>query len=574
MSRARFRRVSPTVLGLVVCVAGAWLTAQAQSQPQARPVFRSGIHVVPLTVAVVDRQGRPVAGLTQADFTIIEDGKPREIVAFHAQDASFVAREAAPVVGAALNRAADTALEPATRRIFLIALGHGRIQHPTAALDGTLQFVRERLLPQDLVAVMAFNRATDLTTDHGAVARLLERYRQAHEQLAFDIDNYWVHHRYDPLSEALQARIDDVFLGPAETTEAPAPGSARRDGSMRDATAMLIGMDEAAFQMAAPAWQRPVTFGELKEAAYLWSLSDVMVRSGLLKVYAGLEYLRHLDGQKHLVFVGSGLRFDRTDQEARLARRLNHAGVAFHMVETAGTPAPGIGGRAPSLGFLSLIQGAQNVTSLTGGSFTGVSYTAAALSSIDRVSRSSYLIGYVPSDPQRDGRYRDVKVQVSRANAIVRAPGGYYAAEQPDAIEVEDLVTRSRLESLLSATVAAQDIRIDGTATLEKNGAWQLEIVVAGRIDASRLAFTGTGWTRSLRLGLTVEGLDAGGKWVGRTTGELRISANNDSYAEYMLIGVPFSLRFAVASAPVSVTVVVYDYGADLSGTRVLKITR
>jgi hypothetical protein len=275
-------------------------------------------------------------------------------------------------------------------------------------------------------------------------------------------------------------------------------------------------MDEAAFQIAAPAWQRPVTFGELKEAAYLWSLSDVMVRSGLLKVYAGLEYLRDLDGQKHLVHIGSGLRFDRTDQEARLARRLNHAGVAFHMIETAGTPAPGIGGRAPSLGFLSLIQGAQNVTSLTGGSFTGVSYTADALSSIDRASRSSYLLGYVPSNPERDGRYHDVKIEVSRQDAVVRAPRGYYAADRPESLEAEDLVTRSQLESLLNATAAAADIRIIGEATLETSATGQREVVISGRIDASRLAFIGTGWTRLLRLGLTAEGLDTGGQWVAR----------------------------------------------------------
>ena len=37
---------------------------------------------VPIAVTVLDRKGQPVTDLTQADFTVIENKKPREIVNF------------------------------------------------------------------------------------------------------------------------------------------------------------------------------------------------------------------------------------------------------------------------------------------------------------------------------------------------------------------------------------------------------------------------------------------------------------------------------------------------------------
>ena len=62
---------------LVAALAGA--TAAAV---QDRQTFRSGVDLVQVDVSVLDKDRQPVRGLTAADFTILEDGKPRPIVAF------------------------------------------------------------------------------------------------------------------------------------------------------------------------------------------------------------------------------------------------------------------------------------------------------------------------------------------------------------------------------------------------------------------------------------------------------------------------------------------------------------
>ena len=68
--------------GSVVALA-VLLTASAHTpQDPAPQTFRTGVDVVHVDVSVLDADRRPVRGLTAADFTLLEDGKPRPIVAF------------------------------------------------------------------------------------------------------------------------------------------------------------------------------------------------------------------------------------------------------------------------------------------------------------------------------------------------------------------------------------------------------------------------------------------------------------------------------------------------------------
>lgn len=49
-------------------------------------VFRSTIDLVNVTATVVDKNGDPLRGLTKADFTVLEDGKPQEVTFFSADE--------------------------------------------------------------------------------------------------------------------------------------------------------------------------------------------------------------------------------------------------------------------------------------------------------------------------------------------------------------------------------------------------------------------------------------------------------------------------------------------------------
>ncbi len=74
-------RVAIVTWLVLVFVALALLVAQ-----QPPPTFRAGVEAVVLDVSVLDKDRRPVRGLTAADFTILEDGKPQDIRTFKAID--------------------------------------------------------------------------------------------------------------------------------------------------------------------------------------------------------------------------------------------------------------------------------------------------------------------------------------------------------------------------------------------------------------------------------------------------------------------------------------------------------
>jgi len=73
--------VSVLLSGLVLL---AGVPAHRRLSAQQLPTFHTGVDAVQLDVSVLDKDRRPVRGLTAADFTILENGKPRPIVAFSA----------------------------------------------------------------------------------------------------------------------------------------------------------------------------------------------------------------------------------------------------------------------------------------------------------------------------------------------------------------------------------------------------------------------------------------------------------------------------------------------------------
>src|SRR6187431_38546 len=76
----RMRRAGGAVA--IVSSFAVVLAAHRGAEPHAqKPTFRARADLIQVDAVVVDKDGRPVRGLTKADFQLLDNGKPQEIVA-------------------------------------------------------------------------------------------------------------------------------------------------------------------------------------------------------------------------------------------------------------------------------------------------------------------------------------------------------------------------------------------------------------------------------------------------------------------------------------------------------------
>jgi VWFA-related protein len=160
-------------------ITAALLIILAQVPPQLPPRFRTGIDVVELDVTVLDHTRRPVRGLTAADFTLLEDDQPQDVIAF--QEIDVPSRD--PVGAAWLRDVAPdvTSNEPAGGRILIIVLDDATMPPNPMVVRTAKDIAREaitQLGPEDRAAVL-FTRdnsgSQDFTADRARLTRAIDK---------------------------------------------------------------------------------------------------------------------------------------------------------------------------------------------------------------------------------------------------------------------------------------------------------------------------------------------------------------------------------------------------------------
>jgi Ca-activated chloride channel family protein len=117
------KMVTPAIVGLALAISGALVVAQgaapAPSQPPSpqggQAIFKSGVEVVTISVAVRDDAGRVVRGLKKTDFEVFDSGIRREMKDFYVGDspislALLLDISGSMAVGGNIERAREAAL--------------------------------------------------------------------------------------------------------------------------------------------------------------------------------------------------------------------------------------------------------------------------------------------------------------------------------------------------------------------------------------------------------------------------------------------------------------------------------
>ncbi len=152
-----------------------------QTPPQPPPAFRTGIDFVRVDALVTDNKGNAVKDLTQADFEIIEDGKPVKLETFRLIEVS-----GNPVEGE-LPRQIRTTYDEETElaredtRLFVIFYDdyHVRRGSALAAKQPIIKFIQNNLGRMDIVGLMyplTSYSTIGYTRNHDALVREIENW--------------------------------------------------------------------------------------------------------------------------------------------------------------------------------------------------------------------------------------------------------------------------------------------------------------------------------------------------------------------------------------------------------------
>ena len=587
---------------VVLAAATAAMTAQQTStQKPAQPTFRSVVTMVPIDVRVLDGNGDPITDLKAGDFTILENGKRQQIGHFSTMALTAETREPGT------TPAFEQVLGPGTggltsqnRRVFLILLGRGRIIGPVKEIEALVDFVRTRLLPQDLVAVQAYNRATPFTSDHPAVAQLLEQVRERNGLIERDLENWFGGLRAvygsPGIPPAIQQQIDGLFASvpalSARSTMARPIEHILRDirataDQLQRGNELAARPDVNGQPAGLPDSVATATAERLEMTLDEYAAQQADVRQDSTNLFAGINYLRQLEGEKHLVFVTPrGISLPRMEQNQSLVAAAADGRVAVSIIFTGG---PAVAPRPVDLGpdrvigssnmpapFASAsrafqqtfaISDLREMTEITGGQLSVYRDGSEAVDRIDRATRFHYLLGYDSTNATLDGRFRDITIRVNRRGATVLHRRGYFASERLIPPDRRAFMTATRVAEAGAFEHDIDDIVVDIKKTTVEGRGDARQLVVELQVRAPNLRLAEQGDRRVGAIELAVFVADGRQRGVGQLRQTIDVRLRPESVERFLAEGTTLTTRVPFDGEALFLKVIAYDYGSDLVGT-------
>jgi hypothetical protein len=360
----------------------------------------------------------------------------------------------------------------------------------------------------------------------------------------------WMAQEVDAVLRGPEAPSTRTIL-PADNSTAPVQQEIRRNIDVLQGTAQLD------------------VFGAARADALGVSLDQyvsdsVQTMQDLNRIYSGLAYLRHLAGEKYMVYVSpSGMNLPSADDDRSVARAAQDAGVVINIFHTGG------------IGDPWSVASSQNIAQLSGGQYTSLTYGDKFADRIDATTRGGYQLGYYPTDSALDGKYRKITVKVNRRGLEVLYRHGYYARAAAPPIDTRQVQSQSRVLAAARYPDEVRDLQLAVSATRGKKPDGSLEMVVQVNVDPAGVAVTGAGAQRAISLDVAVFCVDQTLRQsyiVGQEWRRVDVKLDDQVYDRFMKMGIGFTVHVPLRRSANRVKAIVYDYAADLVGTAMPKI--
>jgi VWFA-related protein len=365
---------------------------------QETPVVRVNTRLVEVDV-VVHHKGEAVADLTQDDFIVFDNGKPRKVAAFNVISSGTRPKSAPLPPGTVSNRLNTGGQEPAGMTVVLYDMLNTAPDDQSWARQALFQYL-STLQKGDHFALYSLGKTLgviqDFTDDPD---RLIKAAR-----------------RFSPETSPDQAADD---LAADLLASAPDLGDAIANGLQQNA---IMSMQDMA---------------QINRAVITTKAMELIAR-----------HLQGLPGRKKLIWISSSFAAQTTDMRSHngqqtiehkefgneinaAVRTLNDANVAVYPIDPK--PIDAVAFLRPGIDAMNLLAGG------TGGrAFYVINDLAAAVKTAVDDSEVTYALGFYPGDIKLDGSYHSLSVKVARQGVDLRHRKGYYATDLKQATEKQN----------------------------------------------------------------------------------------------------------------------------------------
>jgi VWFA-related protein len=371
--------------------------AARQNPPQPVPLFRGGVDLVVVDVSVLDRDRRPVRGLTAADFTILENGRPQPIAAFSAVDLPDVEEPGAPWIRDIVPDVRTN--EDEGRRIVLIVLDDAAAMEAAVVprVKQAAHRVIDHLAPDDLASII-------FTSDK----RGGQEFTHDRTRLRAAVDKFM-----GAIPDSAQWKLAGRYV----------PDTLRQ---LAESVGELPQRRKALFIVSTLAL-------DCSEAAPVLAVGD-----GNADVPGETSYEVHLIRE----FLSAAQR----------------ANVNVYGIDPRGLAAPesrhdALTGKGELIDNPGRETGEflQTISTNTGGfAILDTNDLEPGIVQVFKENNSYYLLGYASPNPRAEGRFRRVQVRVNRPGVIVRSRSGYFEREAKTDKKIDAAAAASPLIAALA----------------------------------------------------------------------------------------------------------------------------
>ncbi len=506
------------IAGLVFGLSVAPLALEGQStdaaaQPAGTPrqgfVLQSQTNVVLVDVRVTAK-GKPVSDLTAKDFRVFEDGALQTVTSFSLENIEKMAQASTangppPTINLDKLPPQDSPAQVLQdHRLNLLFFDVSSMQPDDLmrALKAATTFVKDRLTPADLVAVVTYTSSL----------RVVQNFTNDRDALTKSLNGILV-------GEESTNLASNGSVGAAGSTDASGQEVVTQD------TSDAFTPDETEFNI----------FNTDEKLAAIESLADM---------------LRAVPGRKLVIHFSSGITGTGIENQAQLMSTVaaaNQSNVSLYTMDTRGLMALPPGGDATAASpsgsaiyrdaavssqLSSMHSSRETLASLaqdTGGrTFYDTNDFGEAFQEIQSENSTYYLLGYTPTNTRSDGRFRKIRVEVTRPGMKVEARPGYYAPKNFRQFTRED--KEAQLQQAINLDEPFLDLPfvVDASYFLRPDNTYY--VVLAAKISGSAVQLLKKSNSHETEFDFIWRASGASGKPAGVLRDTLPVKVSGESY--------------------------------------------